>query len=333
MRYNKENKGERGTDMRKFSIIVPCYQIACRVGRLFSMLAPRDYADYEVIFVDDCSPDGSYALMCEAAVNYPNFRVLQTEKNGGPGVARNCGLSHAEGEYILFCDSDDELDITALDGISSFLASHPTADMLVFPYEVKKGKRLSLADTYPAYASGELLSPEDVLRGHVGPTSKVFRRALIAQNALAFPPRMTGEDVCFLFHFCAVVKEAYKLDIPYYRYIMRRDSLTHSKKTRFEKTTIFEEVAPLLHTRFPELEVEQFVFHHLLTRAKQMTAAGCSNAEIRAFFEEENRRYPNWIAQFDLSRQSLYRRLILTAMSEADPIKIKWIMKLRELLY
>lgn len=319
--------------MRKFSIIVPCYQIACRVGRLFSMLAPRDYADYEVIFVDDCSPDGSYALMCEAAVAYPNFRVMQTAKNGGPGAARNEGLRHAEGEYILFCDSDDEVDITALSAISDFLAAHPEADLAVCPYEVRRGGRTRFVDAYAAHSHGEEISAAEIANGLGSPTAKIFHHAIIAENGLAFPARMTGEDVCFLFRFAAHITHAYKLDTCYYRYVMHRTSLTHSKKTRTEVTTIYEEIAPVLHEHFPEIEVEQFVFHHLLTKAKQMCAERRPNAELRAFFKKENERFPNWIAHFDLKKQSLYRRLILSAMHQADPVKIKAVMKLREMLY
>lgn len=319
--------------MHTFSIIVPCYKVASRVDRLFAMFTPRGFADYEVIFVDDCSPDGSYDRMLEHADLFSGFHILQTEKNGGPGAARNEGLCHAEGEYILFCDSDDDVDISALSEIADFLAAHPEADMLVFPHEVKKGRSVRHVDTYPAYAHGEEVKTADVASGHGAPTAKVFHHTLIAQNELKFPIRMTGEDVCFLFGAAACVKKAYKMNISYYRYVMQRGSLTHSKKTRFEKTTVFEEILPLLHTHFPEIEVEQFVFHHLLTKAKQMSAARCKNEEIRAFFEEENKRYPNWIGQFDMSKQSLYRRLILTAMYEANPVKIKWVMKLREWLY
>lgn len=319
--------------MRQFSVIVPCYKVASYVDRLFSMFASSDYADYEVIFVDDCSPDGSYEKMLAQVEAYPAFRVLQTDKNGGPGVARNYGLRHAEGEYILFCDSDDETDIRALKDISDFLADHPDADMLVFPHEVKKGRRVRFLDTYPTYQNGDAVAPKDVVSGHGAPTAKVLHHALIAENGLSFPARMTGEDVCFLFGVAACIKRAYKVDIPYYRYVMQRGSLTHSKKTRFEETTVFEETLPLIREHFPEIEIEQFVFHHLLTKAKQMTAARCKKEEIRAFFEEENRRYPNWIAHFDLEKESLYRRLILSAMSEANPAKIKWVMRVRELLY
>ena len=319
--------------MRKFSIIVPCYKVAARVERLFSMFASVDFADYEVVFVDDCSPDGSYESMLSRADAFPHFRILQTKENGGPGVARNEGLRHAEGEYILFCDSDDDVDLSALSAIADFLASHPDADMLVFPHEVKKGGRVRPTDTYPTYQNGDIVAPKDVASGHGAPTAKVFHHALIAQNGLEFPARMTGEDVCFLFQAAACLKNAYKLDIPYYRYVMQRGSLTHSKKTRFERTTVFEETLPLIREHFPEIEIEQFVFHHLLTKAKQMTAARYKNDELRAVFEEENKRYPKWIEAFDLSRQSLYRRLILRAMYEANPIKIKAVMRLREILY
>ena len=123
------------------------------------------------------------------------------------------------------------------------------------------------------------------------------------------------------------------MDVLYYGYVMEQASLTHSKKTRIEKTTTFEELQPIFRQHFPEIEVEQFACNHLLTKAKQMCAARSKNEDIRACFERENTRYPRWIEQIDMTKQSLYRRLIYRAMYEADPVRIKCIMKLREIFY
>ena len=129
--------------MYLFSIIVPCYNVSERVDTLFEMLSDKDHSKYEVVFVDDCSKDGSYQKMLEKSASYPNYKVVQPEKNGGPGPARNFGISHAEGEYILFCDSDDLFDVSCLAKIEEFLRTHPDADTVVCPHTVNKNDKNS----------------------------------------------------------------------------------------------------------------------------------------------------------------------------------------------
>ena len=68
------------------------------------MLYSSDFTDYEVIFVDDCSKDSSFETMKIMISDYAYYCVLQTAQNGGPGLARNLGIEHAHGEYIMFCD-------------------------------------------------------------------------------------------------------------------------------------------------------------------------------------------------------------------------------------
>ena len=87
-----------GVHMYKFSIIVPCYNIENRVKELFDMLSTNKYDNYEVILVDDCSKDNSFEKMKALASERSDFSVYRPEKNGGPGLARNFGLQHAQGE-------------------------------------------------------------------------------------------------------------------------------------------------------------------------------------------------------------------------------------------
>ena len=86
------------------SIIIPTYNRATRITKALNSIPERD--DIEIIVVDDCSTDSTL----EVLNNFDrDLIILRTEKNSGPGAARNKGLDVAKGDYVIFLDSDDWL--------------------------------------------------------------------------------------------------------------------------------------------------------------------------------------------------------------------------------
>ena len=319
--------------MCKFSIIVPCYNIAQLVNNMFSMLHTDDYKDYEVIFVDDCSKDESYNKMCQSKNGYENYHVYQTPKNGGPGPARNLGMEKATGEYIIFCDSDDIFDISCLKHINEFIDTHPDADFVVSPHIVVRGKKESIYDSYSKYGDGTVLDNTTVAIGHCGPFAKVYKTSTIKDNDMHFLPRMTGEDVCFVLSYTVKAKKIYKLDLIYYKYIMNSSSITHNHREKLDLPTTFEVLKPVYEEYFQEIVVYKFIEGHLMTKAKQMTDNKCKNREIKEWFRKAKEQYPDWYKYTHNMNRSLYRRLLYTAMNKCNPVMIKLVMRARKILY
>ena len=319
--------------MSLFSIIVPCYKASARVDALIEMLSCKDYLNYEVILVDDCSPDGTYDAIKEKITGKDNFKLVQPEKNGGPGPARSFGLKFATGEYILFCDSDDIFDISCLAKIDEFLKNHPDADTVVSTHILTRGEKNVYSDMYSKYANGDRMRAEDIVTGNLAPWSKVYKREIIEQNKLEFPARMTGEDACFVINYAVYAKNVYKLAIAYYTYVMNDESITHAHREDWRMPTTFEILLPLYQEHFPSVEVQRFVESHLLTKAKIMTDAKCKNSEIKKWFKEENKRYPDWYEHTANMDRSIYRRMIYFAMHKSSPVLIKLVMLMRRILY
>lgn len=90
----------------KLSFIVPIYGVEKYLRKCVDSLLHQDYDNYEIILVDDGSPDGCSAICDEYAAKYDIIRVIH-RKNGGLSAARNSGIEVAHGEYICFVDSDD----------------------------------------------------------------------------------------------------------------------------------------------------------------------------------------------------------------------------------
>lgn len=90
----------------KFSIIIPCYKVEQYLHQCVDSVLVQTFEDYEVILVDDGSPDGCPAICDEYAIKDNRVKVIHKE-NGGLSDARNAGLDVAKGEYVMFLDSDD----------------------------------------------------------------------------------------------------------------------------------------------------------------------------------------------------------------------------------
>ncbi len=99
-------------------MVVPFYNVEKYFAECLDSILAQGFVDYEVLLVDDGSPDGSRAIAQAYAERDARFRIL-TRPNGGLGAARNTGLAQARGRWITFVDSDDELTPGALEALVS----------------------------------------------------------------------------------------------------------------------------------------------------------------------------------------------------------------------
>lgn len=89
------------------SIIVPVYNAARFIDETIRCVQSQSYSQWELIFVDDCSTDGSIDIICQKAAADKRIRFIEQSENGGAAKARNRGITEAEGRYICFLDADD----------------------------------------------------------------------------------------------------------------------------------------------------------------------------------------------------------------------------------
>lgn len=93
----------------KISILVPVYKVEAYLPRCIESVLSQDFTDYELILVDDGSPDKSGEICEKYASQYPEIIKVIHKKNGGLPSARLAGFQQASGKYIMFLDSDDYL--------------------------------------------------------------------------------------------------------------------------------------------------------------------------------------------------------------------------------
>ena len=121
--------------MIKLSIIVPIYGVEQYLRKCVDSLLAQDLpsSEYEIILVDDGSPDGCPAICDQYAAEHDNIRVIHRE-NGGLSAARNSGIEVAQGEYIMFVDSDDYIEPNVLGGLMEQV-ERENLDVLRFDYQ------------------------------------------------------------------------------------------------------------------------------------------------------------------------------------------------------
>ncbi len=103
----------------KFSIIVPVYNVEKYLSKCLDSILNQGEKDFELIVVNDSSPDHSQAIIEEYQKNYPDFVKGYVKENGGLSDARNYGVERALGEYLIFVDSDDSICANLLESLSA----------------------------------------------------------------------------------------------------------------------------------------------------------------------------------------------------------------------
>ena len=122
--------------MLRLSFIVPFYNVELYIEECIRSLYNQDipWDEYEVICIDDCSPDGSRKIVEKLQTEYPTLKLLTTPENLRQGGARNMGLDIARGKYIWFVDSDDYIKPNCLKSLLE-RAEQDDLDILDFDFD------------------------------------------------------------------------------------------------------------------------------------------------------------------------------------------------------
>lgn len=98
----------------KISVVLPVYNVANYLRKCLDSLVNQTFKDFEVICVNDGSTDLSLGILEGYAVSDSRFKIINQENQGLSG-ARNTGIEHVQGDYVIFVDSDDWLEENALE--------------------------------------------------------------------------------------------------------------------------------------------------------------------------------------------------------------------------
>jgi CDP-glycerol glycerophosphotransferase len=211
--------------MTLLSVVLPVYRVQGYLRQCLDSLLGQSFTDLEIIAVDDCSPDGSGAILAEYAERDPRVRVLTLPANVGLGRARNAGLDAATGDYVWFVDSDDWVAETALGAVARRLRD-TSADVLFVGFDrvhwdgrVEEGSGHSALAEAPEIFTAEAY-PKILNVLHVA-WNKVVRRDLLTTMGFRFGQGWY-EDVSFTYPVLVVAERITALPRVCVHYRQRR---------------------------------------------------------------------------------------------------------------
>ena len=217
--------------MAEISVIVPVYKVEAYLNKCVDSILSQTYEDFELILVDDGSPDGCGRICDEYAARDSRVHVIH-QPNGGLSAARNAGLDWAEGHsqsnFVSFVDSDDWVERTYLATLMEGIVSQGVDVACVGYASVQQDYR------YVRTKGGEWqsLSPEDYwssgsFSSPVSAWAKLYRRHLFSD--VRYPAGKINEDAFTTHKVLFKIKKVAIRDVPEYNYVERVGSIMQTK--------------------------------------------------------------------------------------------------------
>lgn len=242
--------------MPEVSVIVPVYKAEQYLNRCVKSILEQTYQNFELILVDDGSPDNSPSLCDEWAKNDNHIYVIH-KKNGGASSARNAGLKIAKGRWIAFADSDDWLDRTALKTLYD-LANQYNVPMAIGGMRVAQkytDASIVMKQNARVLSNADLMSRFFRLNGE--PDTHSVCGAIIRRDILddySFIEGRMNEDVETCYYLARKCEAAVYTDAPLYNYFKNIEGVTNSgfSKKKLDLLDVWEMVQKQVDQYTPE---------------------------------------------------------------------------------
>jgi glycosyltransferase involved in cell wall biosynthesis len=224
----------------KISVIIPVYNDEAYLTQTIESLLRQSYQNYELIFVDDGSTDGSGKLLDKYADKY-KVSVIHQE-NRGVSAARNVGIQNSTGTYIAFVDGDDEVDSDYLMALYLDMIRY-NADMVhhIYTNLFSDGKTSSSSgeDIHKLMTSMEYIKSQILAGKDTSACAKLFKRSIIKKNSLLFSEGISNlEDMLFLFEYSFCTKNVYYSTQSHYNRIINIKGVAFSPFNKKKMTAL-----------------------------------------------------------------------------------------------
>lgn len=255
----------------KISVIVPIYKVEDYLHRCVDSIINQTYTNLEIILVDDGSPDDCPMICDEYAKKDSRIRVVH-KKNGGLSDARNAGIDIATGEYLMFIDSDDFVDVEMMESMMKNMIDN-NVDMVVcnikYVYEDREVVKYNQADRIlDRYEAMEEYLKDGVVQAVAW--NKLYKKSLI--NDMRYKVGKTNEDEFFTYKVVDKTDKIYYNSRSFYNYIQRDSSIMGKYSIKrldgveasYERLNFIKEKYPTLY------EKEKKTFVNLCIYSYQM---------------------------------------------------------------
>ena len=226
-----------------FSVIVPVYKVEEYLEACIESVLNQTFSDFELILVDDGSPDRCPQI-CDKYANYDSRIKVIHKENGGLASARRAGIKEAVGEYVFNLDSDDSIERDTLE-YAHWIINATGCDIVSFAYRWVKGnktvnvtndgldERLYTRDDIEKYIYPRLLMDKDMNHISYYLSGKAIKREFLTPIQLNISEKISlGEDYCCVFPCYLKADSVYICKKDAYLYTVRENSMSKGFNTR-----------------------------------------------------------------------------------------------------
>ncbi len=222
--------GKTGHEI-KISVVLPIYNVEKCIPYTLESLKAQTYRDFEIVLVDDGTPDRSIevaeSILKDTDISYKLIR----QENGGLGYARNTGMDNSDGEWVYFLDTDDTIHKDTLKRMLD-VGQESGAD-LVFSdfkniYEYNNEQEAIQEKSAIEFSKNEIRQAFLKRSAVVLAPGTLYRRAFLKENGLRFEKIPWSEDQHFVWRVLSKVEKVAYLPCELYRYFQRASSIMHA---------------------------------------------------------------------------------------------------------
>ena len=309
----------------KISIIVPVYKVEQYLDRCVNSILNQTYTNFEIILVDDGSPDNSPAMCDEWAKKDERIKVVH-KQNGGVSSARNAGLKKATGKYIFFVDSDDEIEPNCLETLLNALFENNAELAYAGSTSIgDKNKTRMLPKKDFVY---DLTNKKHVVKlctqtNYMSPW-KLFIKEKITDM---FDESLNyGEDLIFNLNYFKNISKVAVVKKSVYLYYQYENSLSHNKNNDlYKKSTqitdakydLFLQIsndektarfcAPLQLVSYIQSVIRKFVYSHSKYALKNFFNEVCKDKEVKRCINLFHpKTFKTWLQKFCIKNNWLW---------------------------
>ncbi len=212
-----------------FSIIIPAYNYAHTLTRAVESVLNQQSNDYEMLVVNDGSTDNTEELLAKLKLKHGDTFRFHTQENSGSSSARNYGIDHSCGRFLIFLDADDEMVPGALDALQQHVAAHPDSRMVIgghYSYGQKGSDTIHKAQPVPVTAQQRLQAylldkSLTISNGATAMHREIFQH-------YRYPEHFRNSEDISMFAYALANFECSALDFPVARIYKHDDSLRHN---------------------------------------------------------------------------------------------------------
>ena len=325
----------------RFSVIIPVYNVKNYLEKCIDSVLAQSAEDIEILLIDDGSTDGASGQICDRyALNYPEIIHVIHQENGGLGAARNTGIEHASGKYLLFLDSDDYLLPGLMERMREIVSS-TVCDIVDFGFIVDQDGRVK--ETH----AGEIGTQEPfTLREHpemllVLPAAwrRLYHRDLFLRSGIRYPSRVWYEDIRTTLKLYAEADRIISIPEAYYGYVVREGSITRNKNVtrNAEILDAFDDLRAWFSSKglwenyyneFSKLAVD----HILLAASVRVLRTDPKSELLEAFRQYMKEHFPDYMDNPYLNQLSVPHKLAFKLLRAKRYSAVKTLFEIKDKL-